>query len=105
MIICLIQEDYDAAKPKRKMGKSLLSDAMLWLLMTSLIHARFYCESHRVTKHWFMDCFFGEIVLAGDDIALCKHHIHHSTEAMPRIIYVTGPVNALFWSTLWPTQT
>jgi hypothetical protein len=40
----LIQEDYDAAKPDREMGKGLLPYAVIWLLMTFLIHVRFFCE-------------------------------------------------------------
>ena len=80
------------------------SNAVIRLIMTGLIHARFYRGSHRITKHCFMNYFFGVMVLAECDISPCKHRIHHVIEAMLRITYVTLLVNALFWSTLWSTQ-
>jgi hypothetical protein len=68
----LIQEDYDAAKLGLEMGKSLLPHSTIWLVMISLIHARFYRGSNQFTNHCFMDYFFGEMVLVEGDISQCK---------------------------------
>jgi hypothetical protein len=55
----LIQEDYDAAKSDRKMGKRLLPHVMIRLVMTYLIQTQLCSESHRVTNYFFMDYFLG----------------------------------------------
>jgi hypothetical protein len=55
----LIQEDYDAAKSDRRMGKRLLPHAMIRLVMTNLIQTQLCSKSHWVTNYFFMDYFLG----------------------------------------------
>jgi hypothetical protein len=55
----LIQEDYDAAKSDRKMGKRLLPHAMIRLVMTNLIQTQLFSKSRWVTNYFFMDYFSG----------------------------------------------
>ena len=105
MIICLIQEDYDAEKFDRKMGKSLLPYAMVRLVMTSPFRDEFYLGIHCVTNHFFYVVFFEEMVLVEGNISPCKHHIHHSIEDLLRLTYVAVFINAKFWSALWSIQT
>ena len=42
------------------------SNAVIRLIMTGLIHARFYRGSHRITKHCFMNYFFWENGAGGE---------------------------------------
>jgi hypothetical protein len=55
----LIQEDYDAAKSDRKMGKRFLPHAMIRLVMTNLIQTQLCSKSHWVTNYFFYGLFFG----------------------------------------------
>ena len=104
LIICLIQEDYDAAKPDGEMDEACAalrndftgddwSDSRSTSSWVTAGHTALLCE-----------LFLRKMVLAEGDISPCKHRIHHVIEAMPTITYVTLLVNALFWSTLWSTH-
>jgi hypothetical protein len=70
----LIQENYDAAKSDRKMGKRLLPHAMIQLMMTNLIQTQLCSESHWVTDYFLLIIFRG-LVLAEGDISSCKHQL------------------------------